>query len=73
MSEHVYNDPADKIVLAGGWEVSSRDVGLKNTDYNHMDTGLKSALYERTVNGKTEYSYVTAGTEENYEDAKADR
>lgn len=36
-------------------------------------SGLNSAVYERTTNGKTEYAYVFAGTDmSEYNDVKAD-
>ena len=53
-----------------GWEVSKAVTGLK---YNDPSSGFKSQLYERTINGKKEYCYVTAGTEPgDYGDYKAD-
>ncbi|MFW0739985.1 RHS repeat-associated core domain-containing protein, partial [Flavobacterium sp. T12S277] len=58
MSKHVYGD---KVKLIGGWKVSSAGKGLK---LNNNDTGFKSQVYERTVKGKTEYTYATAGTED---------
>ncbi|WP_280696007.1 hypothetical protein [Chryseobacterium sp. H1D6B] len=59
MAAHVYGDKEDNI-LTGGWKVSKRDFGV---DLD-KSSGFKSQVYER-VNGKvTEYSYVTAGTED---------
>lgn len=58
MSKHVYGD---KVELKGGWKVSSFKSRLQ---YTNKDTGFKSGLYERTVDGKTEYTYATAGTED---------
>ena len=72
IAAHVYGNAADNIKLEGGWKVSTRNVGLTKNDFNNKDTGLKSSLYERTINGKTEYTYATAGTEPNYMDIKAD-
>ncbi|MCD0487364.1 DUF6443 domain-containing protein [Pedobacter sp. MC2016-14] len=63
IAAHVYGSAEDNIKLKGGWAVSNRDVGLKASDYTNSNTGIKSALYERTVDGKTEYVYATAGTE----------
>lgn len=60
MAAHVYDG---KVQLGGGWKVSSIDVGLKSSDYNNDKTGFKSALYERTIDGVTEYVYATAGTD----------
>ncbi|WP_337968401.1 DUF6443 domain-containing protein [uncultured Flavobacterium sp.] len=59
MAKHVYADKNDKVELQGGWKVSNAGKGL---DLNN-ESGLKSGVYERTVDGKTEYTYATAGTE----------
>jgi RHS repeat-associated protein len=68
MAAHVYGDKKDNILI-GGWQVSKRDFGIKLQD----ETGLKSMVYERVVNGKvTEYCYATAGTELNWKDVGAD-
>jgi len=68
MAAHVYGDKKDDILI-GGWRVSSRDFGVKLQD----ETGLKSLVYERVVDGKvTEYCYATAGTEFNVLDIGAD-
>lgn len=42
-----------------GWQFSGKATGV---EYNKK-SGLKSALFERTLNGKTEYTYAFAGTE----------
>lgn len=63
IAAHVYGNTRDNIKLKGGWAVSSRAVGLSNTDFTNSNTGIKSALYERTADGKTEYVYATVGTE----------
>ena len=55
ISKHVYGD---KVELAGGWKVS--DISYKNMNSN---SGLKSAVYERTIDDVTEYVYATAGTD----------
>ena len=55
IAKHVYGD---KVELAGGWKVS--DISYKSMNSNN---GLKSAVYERTSDGITEYVYATAGTE----------
>jgi hypothetical protein len=67
MAAHVYGDSKTK--LEGGWKVSSAGKGI---NYVNKDTGFKSALYERTVDGKTEYTYATAGTEASWYDVGAD-
>ncbi|EJL63432.1 RHS repeat-associated core domain protein-containing protein [Flavobacterium sp. CF136] len=61
MAKHVYADPKDKVELQGGWKPSA---AMSNLSYSNGKTGFKSALYERTVDGKTEYTYATAGTED---------
>ena len=63
MAKHVYGD---NVRLAGGWHVSKTQHKL-----NNPNNGFKSALYERTVDGVTEYTYATAGTE-NLKDIKED-
>ena len=55
ISKHVYGD---KVELAGGWKVSN--IAYKTIN---SDSGLQSAVYERTVDGVTEYVYATAGTQ----------
>jgi hypothetical protein len=65
MSKHVYGD---NVKLIGGWKVSGAGKGM---DLNNNETGFKSQVYERTVKGKTEYSYATAGTED-MKDTKQD-
>lgn len=60
MAAHVYGDKKDNILI-GGWRVSNKNFGINLKD---DESGFKSLVYERVVNGKvTEYSYVTAGTE----------
>jgi RHS repeat-associated protein len=71
MAAHVYGDKKNGILI-GDWKVSSRDFGLTKKDLNNTATGLKSQIYERTVNGKTEYTYATAGTEASWKDVGAD-
>ena len=63
MAKHVYGDD---VKLAGGWQLSKNQNKLFNSK-----SGLKSALYERTTDGVTEYAYVTAGTQD-IRDAKED-
>lgn len=53
MAKHVYGEGGK---LSGGWEQ------IKQYD---RESGLKSALYARTLsNGEKEYTYATAGTED---------
>lgn len=61
MAAHVYGDKKDDILI-GGWKVSQRT--FENVKLNDKDSGFKSQIYEKTVEGKTEYVYATAGTED---------
>ena len=65
MAKHVYNDgDADDILNKlknKGWVVSDKDFGIS---YTNDDNGFKSQLYERTIDGKTEYVYAFAGTDD---------
>jgi len=59
MSSHVYGDQSDD-VLIGGWSLSKNKTDILNQSY-----GLKSAVYERTLeNGNKEYTYAFAGTQD---------
>jgi hypothetical protein len=57
MAKHAYGDEVD---LKGDWKVSERDFGI---NYTNCENGFKSQLYERTIDGKTEYVYAFAGTD----------
>ncbi|WP_179140048.1 DUF6443 domain-containing protein [Chryseobacterium sp. YR221] len=70
MAAHVYGDKSDRILI-GGWKVSQKDFG-KNVILNDESSGFKSQIYERTVDGKTEFTYATAGTEDIAKDGLAD-
>lgn len=59
LSSHVYGDKTDEMLELGGWRVS--DLVIEGVDYE-TEEGLNSQLYERTVDGKKEYVYATAGT-----------
>ena len=59
IADHVYGDGHVKLI--GGWKLSS--LSIKGVKYTDNKSGLKSALYERTQNGKIEYVYATAGTD----------
>ena len=59
MSSHVYGDQSDDILI-GGWSLSKNKTDILNQSY-----GLKSAVYERTLeNGNKEYTYAFAGTQD---------
>ena len=69
MAAHVYGDK--KNILINGWKVSNKSFGA--IKLVNSKSGLNSAVYERTTNGKTEYAYVFAGTDmSEYNDVKAD-
>ncbi|RMZ57915.1 hypothetical protein D1632_16530 [Chryseobacterium nematophagum] len=71
IAAHVYGDKKDNILI-GGWRVSQRDFGEK-VRLNDRESGFKSQVYERVVDGKaTEYTYATAGTEDLAKDGLAD-
>jgi len=58
MAADVYN--ASGTDLTGGWEISAMQV--EGVQFHDANTGFESSLYERTVDGVNEYSYVTSGT-----------
>lgn len=58
IAKHVYLNSSIKLI--GGWRFSS----MTRPNMINNDTGLKSAVYERTQNGVTEYVYATAGTQD---------
>ncbi|MCQ2093753.1 MAG: RHS repeat-associated core domain-containing protein [Bacteroidaceae bacterium] len=60
MAMHVYGN--NLIELIGGWDVSHALSG-KELQMLTSNNGLSSQLYERTINGVTEYVYATAGSE----------
>ena len=65
MAGYVYGDNSVKLI--GGWHPSRRVI--TNVDFNNDNTGFKSMLFERSKNGKTEYTYAFAGTDfKNYND-----
>ena len=59
IANHVYRN--EQVNLIGGWKLSS--LNIKGVRYIDNASGFKSALYERTQNGKVEYVYATAGTD----------
>lgn len=60
IADHVYGN--GDVMLIGGWRVSNRKFG-KDVKFLENGSGFKSNLYERTIDGKTEYVYATAGTD----------
>lgn len=58
MAVHVYEG---KGKLTGGWVPSSRSI--EGVTFVDDKTGFKSGLYQRKIDGKIEYAYVTAGTD----------
>ncbi|MGN0228783.1 MAG: hypothetical protein ACI4BH_03140 [Muribaculaceae bacterium] len=56
---------------SAGWEISTFQTSIQ-MDYTRFDqNGLQSALFQRTVEGVTEYAYVYAGTN-SFEDVVED-
>ena len=52
-------EAVETILSKGGWTVSTMADDLT---LNDESTGLNSIVFERTIDGKTEYAYVYAGT-----------
>ena len=73
MSKLVYGDKLSKedqsVFNRSGWALSNKVSGV---EYSKDKSGFKSALYERTIDGKTEYTYAFAGTEDIGKDGVAD-
>lgn len=66
-ANHVYGK--DKVELIGGWRVSN--LHIDGVTLRDDRSGFKSAIYERTIDGVTEYVYATSGTDsDSYEDWK---
>jgi YD repeat protein (fragment) len=62
ISAHVYG--TEKVTLTGGWHLSKLNKTIGDIiTLKDKDSGFKSAIYERTYKGKTEYVYATAGTD----------
>ena len=61
ISAHVYG--TEKVTLTGGWHLSKLNKTISNITLRDKKSGFKSAIYERTYKGKTEYVYATAGTD----------
>ena len=59
MSAYVYGDL--EVELIGDWKVSEENIKDLNLAVNSI--GFKSMLFERTVDGKKEYTYAFAGTD----------
>jgi len=72
MSKLVYGDKLSKedqsAFNKSGWQLSGKVTGVEYS----KKSGLKSGLYERTIDGKTEYTYALAGTEDLGKDGVAD-
>lgn len=66
MAKHVYNDIDATDILKKlndyGWVVSSIETEITKNYTKWYQNGLQSQIYERTIDGKTEYAYVFAGT-----------
>lgn len=74
MAAYVYGGNVRKYreqLKSAGWEISSFPTSIKMNDTRFYQNGLESALFQRTVDGATEYAYVYAGTN-SVEDAVED-
>ena len=63
MAKHVYGQGGS---LSGGWKRSDLNIDgvrYRNDKWFTPSKGFNSGLYERTIDGKTEYAYVTQGTD----------
>lgn len=58
IASHVYGD--SNVKLEGGWVQSTRTFGIHT---GSTQSGLRSMIYERTIDNKTEFVYAFAGTE----------
>lgn len=74
MAAYVYGGDVSNYreqLKSAGWEISSFPTSIQ-MNYTRFDqNGLQSALFQRTVDGATEYAYVYAGTN-SFEDAVED-
>lgn len=63
MSAFVYGDI--HVQLTGGWSKSNKNIDglILEHSVENGGSGFKSMLFERKVNGKTEYTYALAGTD----------
>jgi len=59
MANDAYNTYNRKQAVDGGWQ---RIKSLNGVKFEDKRTDFQSALYSRTINGKTEYTFATAGT-----------
>ena len=66
MAAHVYEDKdADNYMNKlkdAGWTISDFNTSIKMEYSKFSQNGLKSELFQRTIDGATEYAYVFAGT-----------
>ncbi|HVM86891.1 MAG TPA: hypothetical protein VMT76_01800 [Puia sp.] len=60
MAADSYNSFDKRTKIDGRWQ---RIENLKGVKFSDKKTGFQAALYYRTINGKTEYTFATAGTE----------
>ena len=61
MANDAYNTFANQRKIDGGWV---RIQGFNGVSLKNQSSGYRGALYYRTINGKTEYTLSTAGTED---------
>ena len=58
MADYVYGN--GNVILTEGWIESKNNYGIS---MDHSGSGFKSQLFERTIDGVTEYTYAFAGTD----------
>lgn len=56
------NDDLPEELRTAGWGISQFNTSIKMNNTYWYENGLQSALFEKTVDGVTEYAYVFAGT-----------
>lgn len=65
MAAYVYGGDVGKYrdqLKSAGWKISPFPTSIKMNYTRFYQNGLESALFQRTVDGATEYAYVYAGT-----------
>lgn len=62
IADHAYSAKSGSTVGTTGWKVSS--ICVKGVVLNDPKTGFKSAIYEKTTDGVTQYVYAFAGTDD---------
>ena len=63
LAAHSYGDKKDITIEEYGWRVSDKIKPSKDFVFENTESGFKSKLYEKEINGETVYCYATAGTD----------